>query len=252
MRRVFILSIFAVVAWGSGRAGAESIPVTFVGVSYGSNVTISLTTASGTNTVSGQVGLYHWTQSGPAGDGLPAAFDTFCIELLQDISIGGSYNYSLAPLTNANAPDPGIGLLGGDGHMIATQADQLSALWAQYSGDIHTVDGAATLQFAIWDVLYGASHLTYTPYAGGGSSHSLAIDASEAAKWATSTTTGGYLDLSPSGARQPNLFALSSPGAQDQITPGVAPLPSAAAAGTVLLVALGCLQVGRRKLPHLQ
>lgn len=136
-------------------------------------------------------GQYNWTSASTIPGLVYVSgnnFATFCIEQNQYIFLGGTYQYSFAPLTNAPNPGPA---------MSATQAASLQQMWAQFRATVDTNDEAAAFQHAVWHIV----DPSYNPSLSG-SVLSYYNQYLNPANW-----TSGYA----------NLAAMVSPIYQDQI-----------------------------------
>jgi hypothetical protein len=130
----------------AGSAQAGFVMATFNGVSPGQGVSFS--TNGGGSFINTTAGMFNWTQTGGDYDmpGSGAAFTTFCIEVTQYISPGGSYAYDVVPLVLAPNSAP----------MGAGTAAMLSELFGRYYAGVDTADEAAAFQVAIWEVVNDA------------------------------------------------------------------------------------------------
>jgi hypothetical protein len=256
----FLLSGAALLT-AAGACHADSITAEFNSVTDGGVlVTLGLDNGSGDKlSVSGYAGEYNWKQlSGSPTLGNAGSFSTFCIEISQDINFGGKYGYNLVAPSTAPQPSSFWTPAGGMG---AADATLIAELWnAHYVSDPNnwSVDGEASFQFAIWDIIYG-KELTISGYGPANDGAKVSNDATTAMDWVNALPTDG------SGA-QANLIALTSngttnpnPNSQDQITgspyspptPTAAPLPGTAKMGLILLSAFGAVvALGRRVSPR--
>lgn len=175
-------------------------------------------------------------------------FDTFCIEILQDVAIGSSYTFDIVP-NLANAPTPGTGVttMGTGTGMGSVRAALIEAMWAHFVPTLVTDADRAAFQSAIWEVVYETAtsgpnlvlDLSSGNFSLSGSNPSGIVgEAQGMLNWAAAA------DLSV--APRANLVALSSPTDQDQIT--MVPLPQASLAGMALLGAVCFSQIRRRNL----
>jgi uncharacterized repeat protein (TIGR01451 family) len=134
---------------------SNTISATLTGLDPNLFGTINL---QGSSPVNGGIGNLLW--SGPSGNQAPfsGSFNTYCIDLLQDIYFGGTYSYNIESL--ASAPQPGaypdgIPTTG----MGAAKADELAALfgvdYSQTLGESAAEETAKTaFQLAIWNIVY--------------------------------------------------------------------------------------------------
>jgi hypothetical protein len=181
-------------------------------------------------------GVVHWTAVGTPPAGIPVDFTTFCIELTQDITWGQQYTYTLTPL--ANAPTPGSSQTGGANGMGTGKATAISQLWAAFYPTIGTNGNlAAAFQLDVWEIEYNGvpTNPTTSNYFAGGNFQASGNDAviTQANTWLN------YLAANPNLPQAEGLVALTSSGAQDQLTQLV-PVPSSATlAGIGFLLLLG-------------
>jgi hypothetical protein len=185
-------------------------------------------------------GEVNWTLVSASGITLPNKFITFCLELTQDIYLGQTYTYSVTDL--ASAPKPGSGATGGTSGMGPTKANKIAQLWGGFYDQIGT-DGvkAAAFQLAIWKIEYDWGHPYEANLATGN------FQASSPNNAAVSQATTLLKDLEThSYQTAPNLSALTSPDAQDQLVQGLPVPPTAYLAGFGVLSLLGYGYVKRR------
>ncbi|HEX5244743.1 MAG TPA: hypothetical protein VFW23_15880 [Tepidisphaeraceae bacterium] len=243
--------VLALAALGFFVSGAQADSVEFDNVTNG-GVIISPLLSGSAMSGWGYIGQYNWTveQNGSALGPNGSHFFTFCIDITQDITFNGTYDYTL---TNpANAPKPNSAYM--NGPMGADNAAALGRLWSADIGNVvnatsvdNELEAAAAFQVAVWKITYNKSvdnlntndaldNLTiqlYTPDA----TLQNQIN-TDAFNWASAA-------LNSSGSGTP-LVALSSLTAQDQIT--FAPTPAAAIAGLALMAAMFALRLRNRRL----
>jgi len=205
-------------------------------------------------------GYIPWTlnsNTNPTGIPIPSTFNTFCVELTQNVNIGSQYTFkvtsdlSSAPINPSN-PSGAAG-------MGATRADAISRLWNRYNtGSLNTVDAAA-LQLAIWRIEYDGVGSTVTDFSSGNfrvkapSTGPNIADSTAAINEAV--TEYNYISSSLShGTDSHTLFALESLNAQDQVTfvsvniPNIStPEPSTLCLGLMGGLAFTAIQYRRRK-----
>jgi hypothetical protein len=241
----------------------DTVTAKLTGVDYAPPyTTVQLTLADSSNPTINNTqaiaGPEHWHQTGGTlniGD-TNGDFTTFCIEIMQDVVINSTYSFTVGAVKDAPTPgtlvvpNPGTNL---NGPMGQSKADLIGKLWALHHGDTLVDDaanlndkaaGAAAFQTTIWEIVYENS-----------GSYSLSTGDLKASQSGTSVSSGRAITLAGTWLAElsnnvsytaPNLKAISSPGAQDQIfelpvpqgAPGT-PVPSAACAGLVLMGIMG-------------
>jgi hypothetical protein len=238
--------MFAVLAMSVCLAGicrADTIQATFQSVDYGGTlVTVTLNPVPGGSPyqVTGIAGEYHWQEVAGSSPvlGNNGSFDTFCVELTQDINFNQPpYTYTTTDALSL-APEPGDGF----GPMGDLKADLIRELWSADIDNVIDNTSATEFQFAVWDIIYGTS---------------LHVDSSNQSLLNAAQGWVSALDQTGNGP-QDNVLALTSGGvngAQDQITGSpliplvsTAPLPSSVSTSAALLAILGMwVGVRRRK-----
>ena len=229
----------------AGHASADSIVAKITGVKY---ATSSYTTVgvvfNGTDYHQVIAGPEMWHQTAGTtllGDS-SGNFLTFCVEINQDVHLGGTYTFYTG--TVESAPTPGNPIPGSSG-MGAAKAALLDELWARHYADITDANSGAAFQVAVWDIVYDADfNLNVGNFHAYGNTSAINL----AASWLTDINTNA------SDYPNPNLIALKSNDYQDQVTfgpppkspPLSTPLPSAASGATVALFGLGLKRLGRR------
>ncbi len=176
-----------------------------------------------------QAGVFNWTRTGgtlsePAGP----AFTAFCIELTQNVSVGGSYTYDGASL--ATAPVPG-GPYSPMGASLASKIARIHNVWMNDASGDTAATKAAGAQAAIWETIFDTNDDLTT-----GTFH---LDGSDAPSAAVSVKANIYLVDQISAAGFPGLFALTSGSNQDMVV-----VPTSASAA---LLGLGGLAAFRRR-----
>ncbi len=191
-------------------------------------------------------GLFQWVVNSSTSDDISAgqALNSFCVELLQNVHVGNSYDYEVVDPTEVPAPN---GFL--DPGMSTEQASMISSLFDQHWDDAN--DGsslsAAAFQIAVWEIVYEGGQVDF----GDGSSAATGFNTQDG--WFTASNNNGATDLADqwlaslfNNGVAAALIGFFSPGAQDQIT--IVPLPA-----PVALAGLGLLGVGlgRRRIAQL-
>jgi len=201
------------------------------------------------------------------------AFNTFCIEVTQNIGFGQTYAYTVSNL--ADAPQPAFGSTTPGPGMGSTAATEIAQLWAHYFPTINTSTDpgstAAAFQLAIWKLEYdqaqlvgAASTLTAASETeaaaasllfGANSSTNLTASGTSANAISILNASAGmvqWVEKNPHAVEQANLYALvsgGSNGAQDQIAqvPGTGgqQVPEPA---TAVMCLMGCICLGARRL----
>jgi len=192
-------------------------------------------------------GYYNWKKTG--GDYaeivLNQEFSTFCIDVAQTISYGGTYTYTVEDITNAPDPTTYSG-----GTISAAKKEALQKL---YSRNLGLIAGDATkacgFQIAVWEIVF--EHWTYPPNFDVTDGSFTATDNPGAVSAAT--TMLGTINASwAMGELVPDLVAFVSPCKQDQmwLVPG-GDQPYVPEPVTMLGVFMGLMGVGgyvRRRL----
>jgi hypothetical protein len=256
MKSVFSGMIIALAVSGlAGMAAADSIPF---GVGDNVQMTLSLNSAHGLqNTVqvtkpesySLWAGALDWrvtsVQKGGAGDYKPASGNlyTFCIQMSQNVTIGGSATFSVVSL---NSGTPVLG--GSEGKLTTYEIGLIQSLVDKHYSDLTSPANYAAMQLAIWEIVYdGGSGSGSTPFSPD-FSHGVFISTSDGNTGALTTAGTWLTNLTPD--TNVTSLALVSSGAQDQLIGIVAPvpLPAAAGVGVSMLVGFGGMFGLRKKL----
>ena len=235
------------------QASADSVDLTFHNVSPSMNVTFSLAGAHVYNQTTA-AGAFNWSGTGGR---LKGDFTSFCIELTQNICPGGHYHYTLVDPSAAGNPDKGIFGVGTMGPMGKVRAELLSELFGRHYGDVvkadrkHAAGNAAAFQMAVWEIVYDGNS---------DRSHHFNLDLGATVPkgytnnfWAHSsdskvnTLAQNWLnDLTGTGPEM-KLTGLTSPDAQDQITPAMpSPEPSTFVLAVLAAVCQFIRMVGNR------
>jgi hypothetical protein len=171
-------------------------------------------------------GVFNWNRTGGTQTGTPAIgsnFASFCIELTQNISPGGTYTMDVIPL--AHAPVPGVPPIGGMG---AAKAKDLKRLWASYFhlAALSNVNAAA-FQVSVWEIVYETAAQYDVNTANAGTRGAFYITNQSAVRNLANSWLGNL------GTAEANLAAMSHPSFQDQLV--LIPAPPAVLAGLGLL-----------------
>lgn len=199
----------AVLAMGlSAAASAASLTATFNSV--GPYNSISVSTDGAANFTGLPSGLMNWTKTGGDYAGVNGNFTTFCIELTEYVSGGGSYVYNIV------SPDLAPTSLGGMG---LAKADELSELFGRFYAGLNfsDADEMTAMQISVWNIVYdGDLTLAAGPFqvTNGGAYYGLA-----------NAMLGALDGTGPHAA----LDAMAAVGVQDQIVPEPASLALLAA-----------------------
>jgi hypothetical protein len=245
----------------SGLCRATPLDLTFDKVLLGTDLQITVQAHTNANgpvgfiQVSGDAGEYLWTEN----SGTPQigtlqtsgayagqyTFNTFCIELTQDIVPGTTYTnpaYTVEPLSTA--PDPnGPGVDENYGPMGAAAATELSQLYAQDLGGVNSNLTAAEFQVAVWDIIYGQQYLSLMDLDVSninGSDHQYQMTMGNTIAAAAASLLSG-LKSSPTAS----VAALENGQDQDQLISVPVPLPSTALTGCALFGGLGIFWIVR-------
>lgn len=205
-------SLYSVIAVGAlslaQAASAATLTATFNNV--GPYNSVNASTDSAANFSGFPAGLMNWTKTGGDYAGVNGNFTTFCIELTEHVSNGGSYVYNIV------SPDQAPTSLGGMG---LAKAAELSELFGRfYAGlDFDNADDMTAMQLSVWNIVYDGDHtLAAGPF--------------------QVSNGGGYYGLAQSmlaaldgTGPQASLVAMAAVGVQDQIIPEPASLALLAA-----------------------
>jgi hypothetical protein len=241
----FVL-LAAVLAFASA-ANAATVKAKLTSVDM-TTFSVTVVNSSGTYTESGGAGKFHWQGTAANPVGLQGAFTSFCIDLKDWVSIGGTFTYNLADLKSApiqNGTNTGInaGLAGGMG---ADKADVLSLLFGQHYNDVVDAATAGAFQAAIWEIVYEDAVPTFSTYDvttlnPSSSTRGFKVNTPTSV---TAKANEWLRNLDGSGARM-SLAAITSSTYQDQIV--IVPTPSAVTAGFGLLGTLGLAGLVQRR-----
>ena len=238
------LGLLSVVASGvfAAPALADDMTMTMLGIN-GQGITYDFN--DGVNTFSGDTtaGIFTWQVDSTTSSDYTVGqtFQSFCVELVQQVRTGNQYDYEIVDPTQVPSPNGDI-----DAGMAAEQAAMISSLFDQHWDD--ATDGsslnAAAFQIAVWEIVYEGANVNY------GDGQAAATGLSTQNGWFTATNNNGATDLADqwlaglfNNGISAALMGFTSPTAQDQIT--IVPLPA-----PVALAGLGLLGValGRRRM----
>ena len=251
----FSLIVLTLVATAM-NARADSVVATLAGANPADIVNITDASIHANN-LPVYAGQLNWNAI--PGSSVGTSFGTYCIDILHDISIGGTYRYDVdSDLTTAQSMHgttysytygPVLSPIAG----TAPTVDAIQDLWKLFhAASLGNGDSAAAFQVDVWEILYGPS-MTVTVYNGQGNWQSLA------SSWLT--TVNNQLGTGPQ-LSDPNLVALvADPNSvywlqgQDQalaempqgtVNSPATPLPASVSAGLVIfgLFALSRLKLG--------
>ena len=188
-------------------------------------------------------GIFTWQVVSTNGDDFTVGqtFQSFCVELLQNVNTGGTYDYEIVDPSVVPSPNGDL-----DSGMSDGQAAMISSLFDQHWDD--ATDGsslnAAAFQIAVWEIIYEGENVNY------GDGQAAATGLSTQDGWFTATNNNGATDLADqwlaglfNNGIAAALTGFFSETQQDQIT--IVPLPA-----PVALAGLGLLGValGRRRM----
>lgn len=171
-----------------------------------------------------KAGAFNWQRTGGTYSGLQGNFQTFCIEIQQDVLPGNNYTYDVN--TVANSPLPMNLPLSAP--MGALKANKIAELYGRHFASLVTDNDYAAFQIAIWDIVYD-----------GGDSVSTGIFRAINFGGALAQADAFIASIDGTGPIFAGLGALSSDDWQDQI---FTPTP-----GSLALLGIGGLVATRRR-----
>jgi hypothetical protein len=207
----------------------------------------------GAGDIGGGIGEIVW--QGDAGNASPfnGQFDTYCIDLIEDIYFGSTYTFTVGSLANSPKPSayPGGNLNG----MGTIKANEIAEMYAQHYADTlpgGNGDEREAFQLAIWNMVYDTD---------------TSVSTGDGVFYATGDVSGnaisianGWLVDAANPANQAIYHAndlislVGDRGVQDQITidPNITittgtPLPNSATGGSLLLAGLSLTRVWKRR-----
>jgi hypothetical protein len=210
--------MFFAILCSAGICRAGTITAQLTGTTNNNGTpTVSINDGNGSSSLTPYnfAGYIDWTlKSNNSSSAILPNFITFCIELTQDVSIGGTFTY--ATTTLENAPRPGSADSGGPTGMGLVKADAMSRLWGGFYSDTMTKNDAAAFQLAIWKIEYDGVASTIADFSHGNfrASSSTAAVITTAIQLYNNVVTNVY-DESVAAS---NLVALTDPNLQDQVT----------------------------------
>jgi hypothetical protein len=198
----------------------------------------------------GYAGYIPWTQaagSDPAFGPVGHVFTTFCIELTQDVGIGGNYTFTTDSLKNA--PNPGTSqsqVTPGTVGMGTAKADAIGRLWNGFYSQSMSLPNAAAFQLAIWRIEYDWGSSTLEDFTTGNFRANSSNTDGNAAITQAQVLLGHVINNDYGytvGA--PNLVALTGACIQDQVSQ--TPEPTSLCLSVIGGLALSIVGYHRRK-----
>jgi len=255
------LAAIAIAATSWSAARADTVTAKLNGVEGGNGITFNLHMGSGAATDSGAItGALQWTvqsvsPAAPANNlfGLAVGdnIDTFCIEITQNVGIGGTYSFTeqtslaSAPTNMTYITNIDTGLSAGG--MGTTKANLLNELYNKVNEqsffETLNATSAAAFQLAVWEIVYENSltigqtdnsngKLNLSTQAGS----SFYVDGGNVAIVAQAQTWLNGLNSSYLNLAHISVYALTDPNNQDQAFSLVLTKPNI---GTPLPASLG-------------
>src|SRR5258708_6880578 len=186
------------------------------------------------NNVDGYAGVLNWLDTSVNPQ---KSFQSFCIDVNHDISLGGTYTYTVGGNVNTS-----VNGNGGDPLLTTTIIKQIYGLWLQHgTADLTSMTNhtAASFQVALWDILYnGGSANGSGPVTVSSGNGTIQTDITTGFGWANyamlnpDTTNASFLDT----------MIFTSTNGQQQIyiggpvgAPASTPLPRPFVGGLALL-----------------
>lgn len=249
---LFAAGLLAAVIAPSARAA--SVTAYLDNVNPRGTVTVSFDSGAHYQT-SPYVGAIHWTNvvtdttDTVVRDYItkPGGFNTFCIEGKQDVYLHKNASWTFAALGAAPNTSP----------MGADRAARLTEFWGRHIAEVTSSLTAAAFQLAVWEIVSDspASHVgafvsAFSPNFTTGQVRAKNDSPAGAINLANTWLTDSVNGLGGSGAyTHYTLYALSSPGLQDQIfgiQTAVVPVPASVPAGLSCLTLVGLIAYRRR------
>jgi hypothetical protein len=250
LKSLLALTFISAVLGLNQSAGAAPVTATLTGLTP---YTFPTTFLQGFGNITGGTGAIAWQGVGTNPSGLDGPFNTFCIDLIQDIFFGSTYQYDIAPL--ATAPQPGAFPSGLPATgMGALKAGELGTLFAEEFDNLGTDNNKEAFQLAIWNIIYDTDNSVSTGagafYVQSGVDNSVitlangwigaAIDPLHQKAF-----TGTLIALVGQNGAQDQIYASDSGGSNQQTS---VPLPQASLGGGALLT-LCALARWKRRVP---
>jgi hypothetical protein len=249
-----MISLMALAACWAGASMAKAdtvITAQLTGLNPWAFGTIHL---AGAGDEDGGIGNIIW--QGNSGNAAPftGTFNTYCIDLEENIYFGSSYSFVIAPLADAPKESAYPGDTGGP--MGAEKATEIEELFGQHYADTLGVNDGVdceAMQLAIWNIIYDTDTSVST---GDGTFYADGDVDPNAIAIANSWLVDAANPQDQALYQADDLEALiGCDGAQDQIvvnplipisTTSV-PLPTSAMGGSVLLAGLAASRLWRRR-----
>jgi hypothetical protein len=253
VRGVIGLVALAVIGGFCQSSRADTVTATLEGLTPYSFPNMYLV---GQGTIGGGAGAIGWQGQSGNALGLTGAFQTYCIDLIQDIYFGDPYTYDVQVLSTA--PQPGAYPNGQTGGMGAQKASELNTLFQENFNNLSTDDDMQAFQLAIWSIVYDTpTQLANGPGVENTNDNFYVLNSLN--DGTVISIADGYLtsavNLSDQETFSGTLVALvGENGAQDQIYAGPpslgsspVPLPSSSIGGCVLLGMCGLGAVAKKR-----
>lgn len=204
MNRMYAIAALGLLSAAAGADGAF-ITANLMGISPALTVEVA---AFGGGFVNVYDGRYNWFRTGGDAAAPIGTFTSYCIEITQHVSLGGTYNFEPVPTESAPLPAGVLAPMG------IVKADQLAELFGSLGfnafTDPITAQQAAAIQIAVWEIVY---EVPGNPLdVSGGNIHFQNGGAIADAQALLNTIDGV-------GPRFTSLYAISSPDVQDQLVP---------------------------------
>jgi hypothetical protein len=159
--RLIAASLFGALAIQSA-AQADTVDLTLGNLGFNTVTGVNWNSGIGgyTNEYTSWINATVTGVSGPLASALitpPTAFQLFCIQLLQNVNIGGSYTYDFGTLQATGVPDSTPGALSAAGR------DQVRNMYGNAllgTDQYATADAAAGFQLALWEITFDGANNT--------------------------------------------------------------------------------------------